>query len=49
VSEQLRLSFEHRPATGAEDFMPAPCNQEALAHYHTRKLYQVSSTAERGP
>jgi chromosomal replication initiation ATPase DnaA len=31
VSEQLRLSFEHRPATGAEDFMPAPCNQEALA------------------
>jgi chromosomal replication initiation ATPase DnaA len=31
VSEQLRLSFEHHPATGAEDFMPAPCNQEALA------------------
>jgi chromosomal replication initiation ATPase DnaA len=31
VSEQLRLSFEHQPATGAEDFMPAPCNREALA------------------
>jgi chromosomal replication initiation ATPase DnaA len=31
VSEQLRLGFEHRPATGAEDFMPAPCNHEALA------------------
>jgi chromosomal replication initiation ATPase DnaA len=31
VSEQLRLSFEHHPATGAEDFMPAPCNREALA------------------
>lgn len=31
MSEQLRLSFEHHPATGAEDFMPAPCNQEALA------------------
>jgi chromosomal replication initiation ATPase DnaA len=31
VSEQLRLSFEHQPATGAEDFMPARCNQEALA------------------
>jgi chromosomal replication initiation ATPase DnaA len=31
MSEQLRLGFEHRPATGAEDFMPAPCNHEALA------------------
>jgi chromosomal replication initiation ATPase DnaA len=31
VSEQLRLSFEHHPASGAEDFMPAPCNREALA------------------
>ena len=31
MSEQLRLSFEHHPATGAEDFMPAPCNQQALA------------------
>jgi chromosomal replication initiation ATPase DnaA len=31
LSEQLRLSFGHRPATGAEDFMPAPGNREALA------------------
>jgi chromosomal replication initiation ATPase DnaA len=31
MSEQLRLSFPHHPATGAEDFMPAPCNREALA------------------
>ena len=31
MSEQLRLSFQHAPATGAEDFMPAPCNREALA------------------
>jgi chromosomal replication initiation ATPase DnaA len=31
VSEQLRLGFQHAPATGAEDFMPAPCNREALA------------------
>ena len=31
MSEQLRLAFGHRPATGAEDFMPAPGNQEALA------------------
>jgi chromosomal replication initiation ATPase DnaA len=31
VSEQLRLAFPHQPATGAEDFMPAPCNREALA------------------
>jgi chromosomal replication initiation ATPase DnaA len=31
MSEQLRLSFQHQDATGAEDFMPAPCNREALA------------------
>jgi chromosomal replication initiation ATPase DnaA len=31
VSEQLRLAFGHRAASGAEDFMPAPGNQEALA------------------
>jgi chromosomal replication initiation ATPase DnaA len=31
VSEQLRLGFEHTPATGAEDFMPGECNREALA------------------
>jgi chromosomal replication initiation ATPase DnaA len=31
VSEQLRLGFEHTPATGPEDFMPGQCNREALA------------------
>jgi chromosomal replication initiation ATPase DnaA len=31
VSEQLRLGFEHTPATGAEDFMPGESNREALA------------------
>lgn len=31
MSEQLRLAFEHTPATGAEDFMPGECNREALA------------------
>jgi chromosomal replication initiation ATPase DnaA len=31
MSEQLRLGFEHTPASGAEDFMPAACNQEAVA------------------
>ena len=31
MSEQLRLGFEHTPATGAEDFMPGECNREALA------------------
>jgi chromosomal replication initiation ATPase DnaA len=31
MSEQLRLAFEHHPATGPEDFMPAPGNREALA------------------
>jgi chromosomal replication initiation ATPase DnaA len=31
VNEQLRLGFEHTPATGAEDFMPGECNREALA------------------
>ena len=31
MSEQLRLGFEHSPATGAEDFMPGECNREALA------------------
>lgn len=31
MTEQLRLGFEHTPATGAEDFMPGECNREALA------------------
>jgi DnaA regulatory inactivator Hda len=31
VSEQLRLGFEHTPASGAEDFMPGSSNREALA------------------
>jgi chromosomal replication initiation ATPase DnaA len=31
MSEQLRLGFEHTPATGAEDFMPGASNREALA------------------
>jgi chromosomal replication initiation ATPase DnaA len=28
---QLLLEFEHSPGLGAEDFLPAPCNREALA------------------
>ena len=28
---QLLLEFEHQPGLGAEDFLPAPCNREALA------------------
>ena len=31
MSEQLRLGFEHTPASGAEDFMPGSSNREALA------------------
>ena len=31
MTEQLLLAFEHRAASGSEDFMPAPCNREALA------------------
>ena len=31
MSEQLRLCFEHTPASGAEDFMPGSSNREALA------------------
>ena len=31
MSEQLRLGFEHTPASGAEDFMPGESNREALA------------------
>jgi chromosomal replication initiation ATPase DnaA len=30
VSEQLLLAFGHRPASDLEDFMPAPCNRDAL-------------------
>lgn len=30
-AEQLLLDLGHRAALGAEDFLPAPCNQEALA------------------
>jgi chromosomal replication initiation ATPase DnaA len=29
--QQLLLDFEHRPGLEAEDFLPAPCNREALA------------------
>lgn len=29
--EQLLLGFEHEAASGAEDFLPAACNREALA------------------
>jgi chromosomal replication initiation ATPase DnaA len=31
LSEQLRLGFEHTPASGAEDFMPGASNRGALA------------------
>jgi chromosomal replication initiation ATPase DnaA len=31
VSEQLLFEFEHRSASDLEDFMPAPCNRDALA------------------
>ena len=31
MSEQLRLGFEHTPASGAEDFMPGASNRDALA------------------
>jgi chromosomal replication initiation ATPase DnaA len=31
ASEQLLLEFAHRAASGVEDFMPAPCNRDALA------------------
>lgn len=31
MSEQLRLGFEHTPASGAEDFMPGESNRDALA------------------
>ena len=31
MSEQLRLGFEHTPASGAEDFMPGSSNREPLA------------------
>ena len=31
MSEQLRLGFEHTPASGAEDFLPGSYNREALA------------------
>jgi chromosomal replication initiation ATPase DnaA len=31
VSEQLLFPFGHRPASDLEDFMPAPCNRDALA------------------
>lgn len=30
-AEQLLLDLGHRAALGAEDFLPAPCNQDALA------------------
>jgi chromosomal replication initiation ATPase DnaA len=31
VSAQLLLDFAHRSASGADDFMPAACNREALS------------------
>jgi len=34
MTRQLLLAFEHQTASGIEDFMPAPCNREALAWLH---------------
>jgi chromosomal replication initiation ATPase DnaA len=31
VTEQLLFEFEHRAASDLEDFMPSPCNRDALA------------------
>jgi len=31
MSEQLALDLEHRPALGADDFLVAPCNRDAVA------------------
>jgi chromosomal replication initiation ATPase DnaA len=31
MTDQLLLDFEHRSASEIEDFMPAPCNRDALA------------------
>ena len=31
MTEQLLFEFEHRSASDLEDFMPAPCNRDALA------------------
>ena len=29
--KQLPLEFEHRPSLGGEDFLIAPCNEDAVA------------------
>jgi chromosomal replication initiation ATPase DnaA len=49
VSEQLLLEFEHRSASDLEDFMPAPCNRDALAWLERWPAWPACALVLYGP
>jgi len=49
VTEQLALAFDHLPASGAEDFMPAPCNRDALAWLERWPAWPAPALVLHGP
>jgi chromosomal replication initiation ATPase DnaA len=48
-AEQLLLGFEHEVASGPEDFMPAPCNQAALAWVARWPAWPAAALVLHGP
>jgi DnaA regulatory inactivator Hda len=49
VIDQLLLGFEHPSASEIEDFMPAPCNQEALAWLDRWPAWPAGALVLYGP
>jgi chromosomal replication initiation ATPase DnaA len=49
VSEQLLFEFEHPPASDLEDFMPAPCNRDALAWLERWPAWPACALVLYGP
>jgi chromosomal replication initiation ATPase DnaA len=49
MTRQLLLAFEHQAASGIEDFMPAPCNREALAWLHRWPDWPGPALVVHGP
>jgi chromosomal replication initiation ATPase DnaA len=49
TAEQLALDFGARPALGAEDFLPAPCNAAALAWLAGERRWSAAALVLYGP
>jgi len=48
-ADQLPLAFDHESASGVEDFMPAPCNHEALTWLDRWPDWPVPALILHGP